>query len=208
MSEAKRAKFDIEGYLKFFKRFHIILGISLFVGTVLISLINNNWASMFMTVYPLMAYMYLLIGGNKFNSDKSQKQTSYVVGGLLLFVIAVVSISEFSDFKTSEIVLKDNVLEIKGSFGIELSKQEILNQKLVDELPEKDGMFSKVSGFAAGDYAKGSFRLKGGKTVKLYVNKKVSPIILLNTSKGDLYYNADDADMAELYKKILHWRGL
>ena len=205
MPEAKRAAVDLDGYLKFFKRFHIILGISLFVGTILISLINNNWASMFMTLYPLIAYMYMIIAGNKYNSDKGQKTTSYVIGGAALLVAAFVVISQFSDYGTSELLLKDNALEIKGSFGVTLTKQEILGQKLVNELPE---ISYKSNGFAAGDYAKGSFKLKNGKEVKLYVNKKVSPFILLNTAKGDIYYNTDEEDNAELYKKIQNWRGL
>jgi hypothetical protein len=205
MSEAKRALFDIEGYLKFFKRFHIILGISLFLGTVLISLINNNWASMFMTLYPLVAYMYMIIAGNKYNADKGQKLTSYVVGGAALLVAAFVVISQFSDYETSELVLKDNVLEIKGSFGVRLSKEEILDQKLINELPE---ISYKSNGFAAGDYAKGSFKLKNRGEAKLYVNKKVSPIVLLNTSKGDIYYNSDKESADGLYKKIQQWRGL
>jgi len=205
MSEAKRATFDLDGYLKFFKRFHIVLGISLFLGTVLISLINSNWASMFMTLYPLIAYMYLIIAGNKYNADKGRKMTSYVVGGAALFVAAFVVISQFSDYETSELVLKDNVLEIKGSFGVTMTKQEILDQKLINELPE---ISYKSNGFAAGDFAKGSFKLKNGREVKLYVNKKVSPVILLNTSKGDVYYNSDNGDVPELYKKIQQWRGL
>ncbi|MCE7042342.1 DUF3784 domain-containing protein [Dyadobacter sp. CY312] len=205
MSEAKRAAVDLDGYLKFFKRFHIILAISLFAGTVLISLINNNWASMFMTLYPLVAYMYMIIAGNKYNADKGQKMTSYVVGGATLLVAAFVVISQFSDYETSELVLKENVLEIKGSYGVTLTKQEILGQKLANELPE---ISYKSNGFAAGDYAKGSFKLKNGKEVKLYVNKKVSPFILLNTAKGDIYYNTDEEDNAELYKKIQNWRGL
>lgn len=204
MSAAKRATFDIEGYAKFFKRFHTILGISLFVGTMLISLIDNNWASRFMIGYPLAAYIYFIIEGNRFSADRSQKLISYVVGGVLSVLLIVISLS--SGFETSEMILKDNSLEIKGSFGVTLTKQEILDQKLVDELPEKDGIFSKVGGFAAGDYAKGNFRLKGGRIVKLYVNKKVRPFILLNTMKGDVYYNADETDMKVLFEKIRHWR--
>lgn len=205
MSEAKRAKVDIDGYLQFFKRFHIILGISLFVGTALISLINNNWASMFMTLYPLVAYMYLLIGGNKYYSDKSQKMTSYIVGGAALLVASFVMISQFSDYESSDLVLKNSRLEIKGSYGITLTKPDILDQQLIHELPE---ISYKSNGFAAGDYAKGSFKLKGGKTAKLFVNKKVSPIILLKTTEGEVYYNTDVKDMAALYKEILTWRSL
>ena len=53
MSEADRSNIDIEAYLRSFKRFHIFLGSSLFAGVWLLSQINNNWASLFMTVYSV-----------------------------------------------------------------------------------------------------------------------------------------------------------
>ena len=39
MSEAQRAKMDLEGYLHFFKRFHIVLGISLLAITLILSIL-------------------------------------------------------------------------------------------------------------------------------------------------------------------------
>ena len=209
MSDAGRAKIDIDSYVNFFKRFHIFLGISLFAGTVLISLYNNNWASLFMTTYPLLAYAYMVFKGKSFYKGSSaQKLVSYFAGGILLIIAAVIAFQGMQDYKTSALVLSQDAIEIKGSFGIKIKKEDILSQKLVSELPEKSGIFSKVNGFAGGDYAKGSFKLQGGKVVKLYVNKKVSPVILLNTSKGDIYYNADGANMMELNRKIMQWRGL
>ena len=209
MSEMERAKVDIDSYVNFFKRLHIVLGISLFAGTVLISLYNNNWASMFMTTYPLVAYAYMVFRGKSFYASSSaQKLVSYFAGGILLIIAAVIVFQGMQDYKSSALVLNQDAMEIKGSFGMKIRKEDILGQKLVSELPEKSGVFNKVNGFAGGDYAKGSFKIKGGKVVRLFVNKKVSPVLLLNTSKGDIYYNSDEVDMTELNTKIMRWRGL
>ncbi|TDE13670.1 DUF3784 domain-containing protein [Dyadobacter psychrotolerans] len=209
MSETERAKIDIDSYLRFFKRFHIFLGISLFVGTVLIGFFNNNRASMFMTTYPLIAYAWMVFQGKSFyKGSSSQMVISYFVGGILLIIAAVIGFQGSQDYKSSELVLTKDLLEIKGSFGLKIRKDDILNQALVNELPEMSGSFNKINGFAGGDYAKGSFKVKGGKVVRLYVNKKVAPVLWLNTSKGDIYYNADEVSMSELNTKIMRWRGL
>jgi hypothetical protein len=209
MSETERAKVDIDSHLRFFKRFHIFLGISLFAGTVLISLYNNNRASMFMTIYPLVAYAYMVLRGSSFYTGSSaQKLVSYLTGGILLIVAAVIAFQGMQDYKSSALVLGQDAIEIKGSFGIKIKRKDILDQTLLSELPEMSGVLNKVNGFAGGDYAKGSFKLKGGKVVRLYVNKKVSPVLLINTLGGEIYYASDEVNMDALNKEIMWWRGL
>lgn len=66
MSEADRAKMDIVGYVRFFKRFHIFLGISTIAGFLILTLLNNNWAGSFIIIYPLAAYVFLIAKGNKY----------------------------------------------------------------------------------------------------------------------------------------------
>jgi hypothetical protein len=209
MTEAQRAKVDIVAYLRFFKRFHIFLGISLFAGTVLLSLINNNWASMFMTSYPLAAYAYMILkGGAMFQVSKSNTIISYGVAGLLIVVAAAIAMTGMNDYHSSELVLTENELKITGSFGMSLKKEEIRQNVIVDQLPETGFLLQKVNGFAGGDYAKGRFRLKDRRIVWLYVNRKVTPLLHLSTEKGDVYYNADDRDIRELNAKITKWRGI
>lgn len=204
MSESDRAKIDIESYLIFFRRFHLFLGLSLFAGTFLLSLVNANWASFFMTTYPLLAYVYfLVIGGKSFRKVSAmQKTSSYIVCGVLLIIILAITFQGLSDYKSSELIIDKNTLEINGSYGIQLSKQEVYKQELVDELP---AISYKSNGFAAGNYAKGSFKTKDGNTVRLYVNKEIKPILLLRTKKGDIYYNADELNMHSLSKKMAEW---
>ena len=206
MSEADRAKVDIDGYLSFFKRFHVFLGVSLFTGTTLISFLNNNWASAFMIMYPLFAYLHLIIRGNLFyNNSKTRKISTYFTCGILIVVIIIIGFTQLSSYKSNDLVISDKVLEINGMYSLKIEKQDILTLKLVDEIP---AISYKSNGFAGGDYAKGSFKAKNGKTIKLFVNKSISPTLWFETTQGDIYYNSEEEDMNGLYKKIMQWRGL
>ena len=206
MSEAQRAKMDLDGYLHFFKRFHIVLGISLLVITLLLSAFNNNWASGFMIMFPLISYLYLIIKGNSFYKDaKAQKLANYFGCGILIVVIGIVGTLEFAGNKNNDLKFTQEVLEINGLYGLKIDKKNILKIALVHELPP---IAYRSNGYAAGDYAKGSFKAKNGKTIKLFVNKSVKPILWFETAQGDIYYNSEDEDMNRLYKKIMQWRGL
>jgi hypothetical protein len=205
MSEAQRANFDIDGYLKFFKRFHIILGISLLVGTSSISLMSNNWASLFMTTFPLIAYAYLMIQGQSFTKATDRKHlTTYLTGGLLLLIAAFIGFQQLRDFQSSELILSKENIEIKGAYGMTIQRQDVLACRLVNELPP---ISYKQNGFAAGDYAKGRFKLKNGTVVKMFVNKKGPEFLLLNTAHGDIYYNSDEMDLNDLAREITDWQG-
>jgi len=203
MSEQDRQQFDIVSYVKLFKRFHLILAATLFGGVCLLSLVNNNWASLFMTVFPLAAYLYFLIRSAKYHQGKSgQKAGAYIVGGVLVVVIAVLLITSFSDYKSSELTLGSKKLEIKGSYGVTLDKGEIREQKVVNELPS---ISHKSNGFAAGDYAKGRFETSDGNSIWLFVNKKASHFLLIRSSKGDIYYSHDEMDMQQLSRNVAQW---
>lgn len=117
-------------------------------------------------------------------------------------IISLIIYQGSIDYKSSTLTLDKETLEVSGSYGLKLAKKEIYKLELVNELPP---ISYKAKGFAAGDYAKGSFKIKGGSTVKLFVNKKTSPFLLLRTSVGDIYYNTDESNMYTLNKKITKW---
>ena len=206
MSEGERVNVDINEFLNFFKRFHIILGVSLLAGTLLISLINNNWASIFMTTFPLVAYSYMVVRGTSFiKASDGKRLTSYFTGGILLLIAAFIGFGQSNDFQSSELVVGKDAIEIKGSYGMTIRKQDVLGVRLVDNLPS---ISYKQNGFAAGDYAKGTFKVNNGRVVQMYVNKKGPQFLLLNTTHGDIYYNSDKMDITELNRKIKLWQGI
>ena len=203
MSERDRKAVDIDPYLRFFKRFHIFLALSMLGGVFLIGLINDNWASVFMTVYPLGAYLFFLIKGQSFYKGiKNQKSGTYLVGGILVAVIAALAVFSSVEYRSSELTLDGQKLKIKGSYGLTLNRQEIREQRLVDQLPP---IAYKANGFAAGDYAKGRFKTKDGRLVWLFVNKTSGPFLLIESEKGAIFYNHDELSMQELSRDLAQW---
>jgi hypothetical protein len=84
MSEKQRLLVDIDAYLYFLKRFHLFLGVSVFLLVLLINLINENIASIVMVVYPLLGYCYFIVKCNEFfEKAGNQKNTSFVLAGVI-----------------------------------------------------------------------------------------------------------------------------
>lgn len=75
MSEEERSRFDIKGFLKYFRQFHVFLAISLLVfGLVINHFFNDNVGGMFLAIYPCVAYIVMIIKGNSFKiKDSSSK---------------------------------------------------------------------------------------------------------------------------------------
>ncbi|GLU50804.1 hypothetical protein Dfri01_02650 [Dyadobacter frigoris] len=206
MSEQQRSLVDIDGYLQFFKQFHLFLGISVFVLVMGICLFNANFAAIILGTYPLLAYCYFVLKGDRFFPDiKNRKIRTKVTVGILFLTTCGVGYLFFNGFKNSEILLEGNNLEITGMYGGKISRDKILDVKLVDELPK---IIMKSNGFSAGDFRKGYFKTKDRKTVKLFVNKKENQILLLNTTEGDIYLSSSDVDSEDLFLRVKKWRGL
>ncbi|GAB3172105.1 DUF3784 domain-containing protein [Telluribacter humicola] len=206
MSDAERANVDINGYLNYFKLFHIILGVSLFVETWVISLINTNWASLFMITYPLVAYSWMVIQSTSYTKAFGGKRLiSYITGGILLLIAVFIGLETLNDFQSNELILNEDSIEIKGSYGMTIQKQDVVALRLVKSLPPTS---YKLNGFAAGDYAKGTFKLKNGQVVRMFVNKRGHQFLLINTTDGDVYYNSDQIYIPELERKLLRWKGI
>ncbi|MBO0953096.1 DUF3784 domain-containing protein [Fibrella forsythiae] len=201
LSEQEQQALDLEAYLRFFKRFHLTLALSLLLGVWGLRLVNNNWASLFMTLYPLGAYGYFLLKGASFYKGSTRQGAgTYLAGGALLLVMGLAG--SLRDYKSSELVLGQKSLEITGSYGLSLAREQVYGQALVEQLPP---IAYKVNGFAAGDYAKGRFKVKGGAVVWLFVNKGAGPFLRLKTARGEIYYNHDELAMDALSKRLAQW---
>lgn len=107
MSEADRAKFNIKSYITFFRNFHIFLGLSLLIiSLILLYFIDSIWCEIFLVAYPLLAYIYFIWKGMRFSINKTQRTITYIViFGLLLLLLFIVV-----DFINT---LKDNQITFK-----------------------------------------------------------------------------------------------
>jgi hypothetical protein len=205
MSEEQRSAVDIGGYLHFFKRFHFLLAGSLFILVMTVEWISPNLAGIMLGVYPLLGYCYFIMKSSSYFPDSKGQNISRVLGvGILMVTMAGVGYLFVIGYKDSSILLVGNKLEITGMYGEKIEKAKVINAKLVSELPE---ITMKSNGFAAGDFRKGYFRTKDRKKIKLFVNKKQNPLLLLNTTEGEIYFSSSGMTSEDLLLKIQKWKS-
>ncbi|ALJ04989.1 hypothetical protein APS56_07565 [Pseudalgibacter alginicilyticus] len=99
MSKEEQKKFDIKAYIPFFKKFHIILGLTcMFGGLLLFYFISKKAAILFISLYPIVAYIYFIQKSNIFYK-KQVKQTNKWIQlfmiAILVFIIIMVLLKEF-----------------------------------------------------------------------------------------------------------------
>ncbi|TKT93977.1 DUF3784 domain-containing protein [Dyadobacter frigoris] len=120
MSAQQRELVDIDGYLRFFKQFHLFLGISVLILVIGISLFNTNFAAVILGIYPLPAYCYFVLKGDRYFPEiNNRKIWTKVTVGILFLTMCGVGYLFFNGFKNSEILLEGNNLGEAGGFAFE-----------------------------------------------------------------------------------------
>lgn len=200
MKEEDRKKVDIKGYLQYFKKFHIYLGVSFTVlGVILAYFVSENAGGIFLAVYPILAYIYFFLTSSKYAKELSKKGNKIGVAVLIGSLILVIGLLVYG-FKENKIFINDDHITIEGFYGEMLSEAEIQRIELVDQLPE---ITLRTNGFALGSIRKGYFKTKGGDSVKLILNSDHKPIILLIKTDGKkIYYSAKDTPNEEVLNDI------
>ena len=82
---------DIENYIALFKKFHIFLGVSMIlIGSVLYYVFGQIAAGVFMTVYPLLAYLYFIRSSKKYMPAKGNSyKASLVTIIIVVFLVGI-----------------------------------------------------------------------------------------------------------------------
>ncbi len=200
MSKADREKFDIKSYLSFFKKFHIFLGVSFLVISLgLIYFVSEKVGILFFAAYPILAYIYFgIVSRKNFKSLNAKKNTwaTLILIGVLLFVVVI-----FVDgLRENKLIFDEKEVEITGSYGETLEKSGIKNVELVEELPK---ISRRTNGFAVGSTRKGYFKTKDGEIIKLFLNSKQKPIVLITLKNGKkIYYSLENGKNKELANKL------
>jgi len=106
-----------------------------------------------------------------------------------------------STLKDNEIKIVNNSIEISGDYGDELKINNLKSVTLVKEFPEID---SKISGAALEIIKKGYFKTKSNEEVKLLINSKQSPIVLIETKENKkIYYSAKEKSNTLIYNELI-----
>tara|TARA_B100001115_G_C15752012_1_gene367808 strand:+ start:240 stop:950 length:711 start_codon:yes stop_codon:yes gene_type:complete len=193
MTEKERAHFDLKGFLKQFKRFHIFLGLSFgIIGVLLFFQWGQNVAGWFLGLFPMLAYLVFIIRAKRF--DHNPPRYSYwAIGVLLVCIIGVSTLLIYGD-QNIDFVVQDQEVHISGMYGADFKIDGIESFRLVDELPP---ISSRLNGYAMDPVFKGYFRTKTGDKVKLLVLSKASPLLYIQLKNGEEIYFVPEGRSAE-----------
>lgn len=201
MTELERENVDIIGYVNYFRRFYRLFSLLYFaLGTLLYYFVNVDVAGVYMVVFPLLAVMIQTLRSAKFNIQNTGKSARVAVA-LLIGIILLVAGLLWLGYKENKFIIQNNTLTITGIYGETIPVSQIRSTALVDEIPK---ISLKTNGFALGNASKGYFKTKSGERVKLLLNKKQAPYLLLVTNEGrKIYYSSDSARTKRSYTELL-----
>ena len=201
MTPEERRKFDLISFLKFHKKFHITLGITHFLLSTGLYLIDKDWSIAPIVGFPLLAYGYYIYKSGQFsqNSGKS-KQTIRIALIVLVLTGGFIGYLFWDGFRKNEIIISSDQIIITGSYGEKISKSELKKIELADSIPE---LKLRVNGFATSKIKKGYFKTKGGEVVKLILDSPQKPYILITKANGKkIYYSVAGNNNNELFKTL------
>lgn len=200
MKEEDRKKMDIISYIPYFKKFHVFLGISfLVIGSFLTYFFGETAGGIFLSIYPILAYIYFIWNGNKYSkglNNNTNKIGIFILAGTLMFFVGLFAIV----FKGNEIVFDNEKIKFEGTYGEEIKRSEIRTVELVMELPK---IKFKTNGFSLGAIRKGIFNTSEGETIKLILNTDAKPYVLFTKTNGrKIYFSAKGKSNVEIYSEI------
>lgn len=201
MSEEKQKQVDLKSYIPYFRNFHVFLGLSFtLIALILYFFVNEMILGIFITTYPILAYMYFIWNTRNFSvgaNKNAHKIGVYILGATLVFVLFM----EYLGAKNDKIHIEKDYLKIEGSYGEIIHYSEIKEIKLKQSLPK---ITTKIHGFAMGNIHKGKFKTSSGEKIKLVLNSDLKPCIFILTYDGNKVYfsTRKDESNEEIFQKI------
>ena len=205
LSASERDQLDLPAYLRFFRRFHLFLGAStLVVGSVLVLIGGANAGGIFLTGYPIAAYIYFIRQGSRYWRGPAGARNRWAVW-LLAAALVFTGLLLVRGFRDNRLHISGGQIEIGGSYGESFRLDEIERLGLADALP---AIRMKTNGFALGAVRKGWFRTREGEVVKLLVNTAAGPYVLIVKKDGKkIYYSAKSEPGEALYSALVEALG-
>ena len=187
LSKEEQAKWDLKSYLIFFRRVHLVLGVSLlFVGFFLHFTFPGDAVVYWLVFYPLMFYGYVLWASQKFHpEDKKMTLKTYIGLGVLLLTIVGVAGGLYYAHRPNTIQINKEQIEISGAYGATFIRNKT-TVTVVDSLPK---ITLRINGIGTKQLRKGYFRTSQKKKVKLLLDGQQGPFLLFEQKGASpLYY--------------------
>lgn len=201
MSPEEQANYPLQDFLQLYKRFHLVLGLSMIVfGIALRAIWGDNAMGLVLALYPLLGYLYFMFRVQQLSPQ--QNNSSMKVGvGVLAFTTILVMVMLWMGFRPIEVELSEDHLALKGMYGKTIPLKEVVAVSLEDQLPE---IRHKTNGYAMGKIAKGYFKTADGEKVRLLVDEESERYVCITSKDGLRTYLGQTQLQAEaLYAQLV-----
>ncbi|ERI93055.1 hypothetical protein HMPREF1982_01876 [Clostridiales bacterium oral taxon 876 str. F0540] len=147
---------------------------------------------------------YFVIKAQKYGPGGASSTQSKIAIGLVIGVLIASGILVGALFthgnKETQVIVSDNLIDIKGPYSSKYSIKGIESIELKDTMPE---ILSKSIGYDMGSSQKGDFNLKGIGGARLYINNEKGPYIYIRKEGKYIIINLKDENKTrELYDDI------
>ncbi|WP_392470489.1 DUF3784 domain-containing protein [Sphingobacterium cellulitidis] len=204
MSVEEKENFDINSFVPYFRKVHLILGGTLLIiGLLLYYLINPEWTGVFMSTYPLIAYCFLIWKTNKFYKvpNKKDRVKSFVVMVFILAVFVAIGGMFIYSLQENQVIVEKEMIKFTGDYGREIEKSKIKSISLVDTLPN---IKVKTTGFSLQKIKKGAYKTEDGEEITLLINSDKKPIVLIEEINGHkIYYSAKERPNQKVFVELI-----
>lgn len=199
-SEKERAEMDKPEFIRYFKKFHLVLGsVVIMVGAGVYEFIGADYGLMVSVITMLGGYIIFFMNGRLFGYAGTSLSPNWAVW-IMLAVVVGVSCLFFLGMSSNVLTISSDGISIDGMYGEEIAAADIQSVCIVDDFPEPR---RKSNGFALSKTKKGWFINSNGQNIKLIIEDTDRLILHIRTVNGeDVYYQNDDIDAEELLAQI------
>ncbi|WP_409273519.1 DUF3784 domain-containing protein [Neobacillus sp. SCS-31] len=139
----------------------------------------------FMLIFLLGGIIYL----SRYETPAKRKRSYFITSCIALITFVSLGLLMYFGYEDAEMLFKKEGIEITGMYGEEIPYEDILNFKLIEEMPKAT---VKVDGFGTSNIAKGKFKLEGLGTSLLFIQKGKPPYLHIETKDRHIFINSHD----------------
>ncbi|KAF1084292.1 hypothetical protein SPSYN_02068 [Sporotomaculum syntrophicum] len=151
-------------------------------------------------ILVLVASAVIVVRALRYNAGDNNKTKTIVALAISLLVLVIASVVIFTGARAPEITVGENSLKISGMYGTELSRDEIKDVQLLNQIPP---VKLKTNGFNFGETLKGNLKLEELGTGKLFTGSSKGPFIYIKTKESYIIINFKDPEQTRrLYDRL------
>ncbi len=203
-SQEKKKNIDIEGLGKFMGNLCFLLAGVFFIGTVLDYLgffygLVISMGSLFLIIPIVLIKAQKYDHSTQTHDGKTKKSVLLIICLLSLVIFLIPAGMIYYGIQEPEATISSDTVDIRGMYGTSINFKDITGIFLKDEIPPT---VRKTNGFDFGSILRGDFEMEGRGKIRLFIDRKKPPFILIEGKKPVILNFKDSKKTEELYTML------